>query len=447
MVRQRAMRMVFGAPWPVVAIGATLLALTIYGATGLYTYDHARVVYVALMQGAVFAIGAILLWSFRDRLPALNAKRTLIFIIGLAAIMRGIILFAPPHSTDIYRYVWDGRVQANGINPYLHIPADPALSGLRDADAIYPRINRAEYAPTIYPPTAQIVFALAARISETVTMMKIAMLAFEALAIWAIIKLLQARALPVGLAAIYAWHPLPLWEIAGSGHIDIVAVALLLLAMLAAERGNRFAAGVALGAAVLAKYFPLAIAPAIWKRWDWKMPAAFAATVCLLYLPYLSAGQNLLGFLGGYAEEGGLKTGDGILIASLLKQAGLGALSLPVFLAIAAMLLGGLALLAISRKNPERPELRAAFAIMTALTVLFSPQHAWYFIWLIPFLCFAPSLAVLYLTLSACALYWLGWPPSLQGAAVMYGPFLVLLALENLKAFSQKEARRGSALA
>ena len=54
----------------------------------------------------------------------------------LRHLMRALLLFAPPHSTDIYRYIWDGRVQADGINPYRYVPADPALAHLRDA-AIY----------------------------------------------------------------------------------------------------------------------------------------------------------------------------------------------------------------------------------------------------------------------------------------------------------------------
>ena len=72
--------------------------------------------------------------------------------------MRLMVMLSPPFlSSDLYRYVWDGRVQAAGINPYLYIPADPALAGLRDT-AIFPHINRADYAPTIYPPVAQAIF-------------------------------------------------------------------------------------------------------------------------------------------------------------------------------------------------------------------------------------------------------------------------------------------------
>jgi alpha-1,6-mannosyltransferase len=441
------MRGIPGVPSPIVGVGTALLALTIYGATCLFAFEHAMAVRVAVVQGGVFAIAAILIWNFRERLPGLSSRRTLIFILGLAAIMRALLLFAPPHSTDIYRYVWDGRVQADGINPYLYIPEDPALAHLRDEDHIYAHINRRSYAPTIYPPTAQLVFAVVGHISQTLTAMKAAMLAFEALAIGAILKLLRARSMPPALVALYAWHPLAVWEIAGSGHIDIVGVAFLLVALLAAERGSRIAAGFALGAGFLAKYVPLVLAPAIWRRWDWKLPAGFAAAVVLIYLPYLSVGGKIFGFLGGYADEEGLRTGDGFLGVILLRQAGLGAWSLPVFLAVAAAILGGLALLAILRKTPEQPDLQLAGAIATAVMALFSPPLAWYFLWLIPFLCFTPSLAVLYLTLCASALYQLGWPPSLAGAAVMYGPFLMLLMFENLKGFAQKEARRGSAVA
>ena len=142
----------------------------------------------------------------------------------------------------------------------------------------------------------RLVFFLATRVSETVAMMKAAMLVFEALAIFALIELLKARRLPTVLVSLYALHPLAVWEIAGSGHVDSVAVAFMLLALLAAEKGKRFASGALLAAGVLTKYFPLALAPALYRRWDWRMPAAFAVTALLLYLPYLSVGGKSSAF-------------------------------------------------------------------------------------------------------------------------------------------------------
>jgi alpha-1,6-mannosyltransferase len=441
------MRDIRGVPWPIAGLGSLLAALTLYGATRLYAFDHAAAVHVAVVQGAIFAVAAMLIWFCRERLPGLSSRGTLVFVLGVAAFMRLVFLFAPPHSTDIYRYVWDGRVQADGINPYRYIPEDLALAHLRDGSTTYAHINRRSYAPTIYPPSAQIVFAAVGQISQTVTMMKAAMLAFEALAIWAMLMLLRARSLPPVMVTLYAWHPLPLWEIAGSGHVDIIGVALLLVALLAAERGNRIAAGFALGASILAKFVPLVLAPAIWQRWDWKLPAGAAAAVMFLYLPYVGAGEHIFGFLGGYADEGGLRTGEGFLGVTLLKRAGFGAWSFPVFLALAAAVLGALALAALYRRDTERPDLQLAGALATAFMVLLSPPHAWYFVWLVPFLCFTPSPALLYLTVSACATYRLGWPPDPAGAAVMYAPFLVALAIEHRNVFSQKEARRESAVA
>jgi alpha-1,6-mannosyltransferase len=426
-----------GIPTALIGYGAALLALMVAGGVALFAQSHTPVVLIMLVQGLVYAPTAFWVWRRRGE-KRVSPRATLVFILGLAALMRALILFAPPHSTDIYRYVWDGRVQAAGVNPYRYIPADPALGTLRD-EAIYPSINRREYAPTIYPPTAQIVYWAASRLGETVTVMKAAMLAFEAVAVWAMLKLLAARGLPGPLVLIYAWHPLAIWEVAGSGHVDIVAVAFLLLAMLAAEKGHSGSGGAALALATLAKFIPLALFPAIWRRWDWKMPLAFATAAAAMYLPYLSVGTKVFGFLGGYADEGGLSTGDGFLIAVLLREAGLAGNALPAFLVIALGVLAILALLTMLRAAPERPDIRGALGIAAVFTVLISPPHAWYFLWLIPLLSFSLSPGVLYLTLAAPALYRVGWPPSLLGAALLYVPFLVLLVIEIARPLIFKE--------
>src|ERR1044072_4523177 len=145
-----------------------------------------------------------------------------ILVIGLvfAALFRlSIIFFTPYLSDDIYRYIWDGRVQAAGINPYRYIPAEEPLAQLRD-DVIYPHINRRETVRTIYPPIGQAAFFLVNRFSESVTWMKAAMVGFEAVAIWAIVQLLSSFGFARQRVLIYAWHPLAVWEFAGSGDAD-----------------------------------------------------------------------------------------------------------------------------------------------------------------------------------------------------------------------------------
>ena len=118
----------------------------------------------------------------------------LVLILGVAAAMRLAVVVAPPFlSSDIYRYVWDGRVIAAGINPYRYIPADPQLAALRD-DVIFPEINRGNYAPTIYPPASEAIFFAVTRVSESPTAMKIAMVAFEAIAVALLLPLLVMAA-------------------------------------------------------------------------------------------------------------------------------------------------------------------------------------------------------------------------------------------------------------
>ena len=98
-----------------------------------------------------------------------GGRRALATVLLLAGAMRVVTVLPPPlQSTDAYRYVWDGRVQAAGINPYRYLPAAMELQELRDAGvgagAVYPNINRADTAPTIYPPFAQATFATVAQV-------------------------------------------------------------------------------------------------------------------------------------------------------------------------------------------------------------------------------------------------------------------------------------------
>ncbi|RYH06479.1 MAG: hypothetical protein EON57_06560, partial [Alphaproteobacteria bacterium] len=130
----------------------------------------------------------------------------IILVIGLA--LRVALLLTPPEfSTDAYRYVWDGRVQGAGINPYRYIPAAPELAWLRDA-AIYPFINRADYAVTIYPPAAEMLFFLVGRVADGLLTLKLAFLAFEALTVAVVLDLLRRTGQSPTRIVAYAWHPL-----------------------------------------------------------------------------------------------------------------------------------------------------------------------------------------------------------------------------------------------
>ena len=175
--------------WPhvrLVAIGAVLVAVT---ATG----PALHLAYGGWVLMFVFAIGGAGAFLASQAVDSADQRGALIIILAGAVLMRLTLLFVEPYlSTDIYRYVWDGRVQAAGINPYRYVPSAPEIAHLRDA-AIFPNINRADYAVTIYPPTAQAIFLAVTRLGESVVVMKLGLLAFEAATVAAILALLHRQ--------------------------------------------------------------------------------------------------------------------------------------------------------------------------------------------------------------------------------------------------------------
>jgi hypothetical protein len=411
----------------------TLLVASLVALICLRQWRLELFVLVFFVEICAYGFAAACLLSGRLS-PGSRQGAALAAILGVAALVRVIALFAPEAlSTDAFRYVWDGRVQAAGINPYRYLPVDPALAPLRDAK-IFPNINRAAYAHTIYPPTAQIAFWGITRISDSIFGMKIGMLAFDTLTIACLVALLRAYGLPATRVLLYAWHPLPVWEFAGTGHVDAVAIALVCLALLAARRGAPLWTGAALAAATLVKYYPVVMAPVLYKRWDWRMPAAFAAVVALLYAPYLGVGRGVLGFLSGYTAEEGLRDGSGIFLWSLLQTP----LHLPAnaLRYYAPIVVVGMAAVAIwlqwSNQSPLRRPMAGALLMAGAFTLLVSPHDPWYFTWIVPFLCFRPSLAHLWLTAACVTMYVLPDPAGLRTQALLYVPFLLLLVLQHL---------------
>ncbi len=411
------------------AVGVILLILYRIGLHSQGVSDVVWFIKLALVQSALYLVAAWLIVRAR------SARSTLIIVLVLAGIFRLSIVFAPPYlSDDIYRYVWDGRVQAAGINPYRYIPADEHLQSLRD-EQIYPKINRRDYAHTMYAPAAEAAYFLTTRISESVTWMKLTIVGFEMITVWLLMELLASFGMPRQRILIYAWHPLAVWEFAGSGHIDPLAFAFIALACLARRRNWETATGISLGLATLAKLFPIVLFPALYKRWGWKMPAALVATIVAGYLPYIGVGPlGVIGFIPGYAQERGIVSGEQFFILGLVDR--LFGVKLPnlIFVSFAGAVLLSLALWsAFKRKQGDRSYLKASLVLGTVFMVLFAPHFPWYFAWLILFLCFVPSVPVFYLTLSSFLLYltWL-YPTGAQVfriKAFIFVPFFLLVAL------------------
>jgi len=369
---------------------------------------------------------------------------TLPIILAFAVGCRLVVLFPEPHlSSDVYRYVWDGVVQHAHINPYRYVPADPALAFLRDPHRdIYDNINRREYAHTIYPPVAQVLFYLITFVSPTVTFMKAAMVGFEGLTVFGLVRLLRVMGLQREWVLVHAWFPMVVWEFAGSGHLDAMVIAFMVFALLFRYRREPVWTGVFLGLAVLTKFYPLVLFPALYQRGDWKMPATLAAMVAMFYAPYLSVGKMVFGFLGGYVKEEGMETGTRYFPLEWAQHLpGLHGVSSGAYMAFAGCVFGALAVWAWRtgcRVDSARDAfLWPAFGLALALMLLFSPHYPWYVAWLLPFLVLLPSLTVMtyvgglfYLCTTALAVGY--GPKQYRLNEILYGVVVIALMIEVL---------------
>lgn len=263
--------------------------------------------------GAIFVAELVLyalasVWVIRRQPPI---RPTLIAIFAVAAARLLLVPAAPTFSDDIYRYVWDGRIQSAGINPYAYPPDATVLARFRD-DAIYPGINR-KPVRTIYPPVAQAFFrAVYAIHPDSVAWTKLVLTACDLAACAALAMLLRAVGARPERVILYAWHPLLTLEVAHSGHLDVLAVLLVVLAVWARVSGRFGKAGALLAGAALVKFYALVALPALLARSRRSLAVllgAFCGVVVLAYLPFLGVGSHVFGYLGGYVAEEGIASG------------------------------------------------------------------------------------------------------------------------------------------
>jgi len=197
------------------------------------------------------------------RLPR---RQAVVAILAGAVVLRAAALAAPVSlSDDIERYVWDGAVLANGMDPYAHYPRDLVGDGPGLDAARLERLNSPGFY-TIYPPLAQAAFgaaALAEPLVDATLALRVIFAAFDVLAVWALLGLLRRLGRHPGWALLYAWCPLVYWEIAAGGHTEALMIPPLLLGVGAALDGRATRAAVFVALAASAKLTALVAAPLI----------------------------------------------------------------------------------------------------------------------------------------------------------------------------------------
>lgn len=426
-----------------IGIAAALIALTSVTPFAFRTLgDNA---FIALtMVAALLTIAASRL---AERAPP---DRVLWLIFSVAILLRAyMLLFDPLLSSDIYRYIWDGRVQAAGINPYRYFPADPALASLRDA-AIYPHINRVDTAATIYPPVAQLFFLIVTRLGENVTTMRLAMLGCEAVTVVLIMLFLRRMEQPVTRVVAYLWHPLPIWEVANGGHVDALMVVLMLSGLWVALTGKALRGAALIAFSALVKPYVAPVLAGIWRPWDIKMPLVVIAVAVLCYLPYLSVGWGVFGYLTkGYLTEEGISGGYELWLLALWRLVfGEHQGDVAVYTVLAALTLLCAAFAVVFRSDRGIAKSLASINMLLLLTLLLvSPNYPWYFLAITPFvaLCGSPpdwivSIAALMLSEQ---LDWDFYIPRMVTKSVLFGGLLLAWAWVAWTSRQSKAANAG----
>jgi hypothetical protein len=343
-----------------------------------------------------FSLFALYALALAFVLKRRSGPSSLGLILGFALLFRATLLSSPlVLSSDLYRYIWDGRVQAAGINPYLYPPSAQELAFLRD-EQVFPFINR-PHAPTIYPPGAQMLFAVIYTfLPDSVPGMKVVMMLFDLATMLLILRLLKKAGINAERILVYAWSPLVIFELAGSGHAEAFMLPFVLLALLARMDGKPFLTGAALGIATLIKLYPAVLFPAFYKRRDRLFPLAFGATILLGYLPYLyGAGWRVVGFLPDYLgpwEDFNVGLRD-FLTSALVPFTG--SPRLIAMLLLTALLVA--VAISLGRQGRREDLLWRGYLIVGAYFLLLPTSlHPWYLTWLLPFLCLYPSWGWLY---------------------------------------------------
>jgi alpha-1,6-mannosyltransferase len=336
---------------------------------------------------------ALLVWRLERLVPGPDAGRLFLIALALAAGFRAPLLVrqVDAHS-DMVRYLYDGRLQRLGYNPFLVVPADPAMAATHtDETRQMPSIR----ARTPYPAAAQLFFRLVVTIHESSRAMKLALVACDLLTIAVLIAWLNATNRSPWFALIYAWNPLVVLEIAHSGHIDALGALWIATTAWMLSTGRRTRAVMAFVIAVATKLLPIVLLPLLWKRVRVRDAAVGVLLLVVLYLPFASAGTLPLGAVPNVVEY--------IRFNGPLFK-GLAALFTPDAAAAFAVLLG----LAVAgwmraRRPADDP---AAWGWPMAASLVAAPViYPWYLLYLTPFLFTRSTLPVLAWTLSVLPVY------------------------------------------
>jgi hypothetical protein len=303
------------------------------------------------------------------------APRALLLVaFGFAIVARVPLLLVPvSYDSDMVRYIWDGRVQRFGYNPYAVVPSDPALVHTHTADSL---VMPSRHDRTPYPPAAQLFFRGTVTLGESPYVMKSALLAADLLTMVLVWRWLRLTGRNELLVLAYGWSPLVILESVQSAHLDALAAFWTMASAYSLSRKRTALASVAFTLAVATKLLPVVLAPLFLGRVRRRDIALGGGLFAMLYLWFTTASTIPIGNVPSVVQ--GVRFNGPIFLAlrSLIWPAGAAAVALAAGFSVA-----------IWARRRLRETDPAAWAWPVAAALVCAPViYPWYMLPMTPFL-------------------------------------------------------------
>ncbi len=362
-----------------------LVALILTAGLGYTVEQHE---FGALMAWYIPLFG-LYLWSLRRTF----SEKEVLFLLSVAIALRLVLIGALPGlSDDLYRFIWDGRLMAQGYNPFDHLPIWYLEQGVQVPginQTLYDQLNSPGYY-TIYPPVAQFTFALASwlfpnSILGPAIVMRLFLILCEIGALYFIWRLLKHFNMPLQRSLIYALNPLIIIEITGNLHYEGAMVFFLLLAFWLLVRSRWVLSALAMALSIASKLLTLMFLPFLIRRLKLKRSFWYflllAAILIALFIPILST--QLIDNFGNSLDLYFRKFEFNASIYYLARWIGYQKVGYNMIADIGPLLasftLSSILLLTLLEERPDWQKLpeRMLFAI-TIYLLLTTTAHPWY---------------------------------------------------------------------